>query len=99
MQHDCKCNDILININNMKPFCFAKNQIISAEQAAIHPLDIGLIRGYAIFDFLRTEDFQPLFLGGYLDRFISSAEKLNLPLNYDQDELNNIIYALIKKNE
>jgi branched-chain amino acid aminotransferase len=83
----------------MKPFCFAKNQIISAEQASIHPLDIGLIRGYAIFDFLRTEDFQPLFLGGYLERFMSSAEKLNLPLEYDQDELKQIIYALINKNE
>src|SRR5690606_2597710 len=99
MQHDCKCKDKLINFNNMKTFCYAKNQIISSEQAAIHPLDVGLIRGYAIFDFIRIEDFQPLYLAGYLARFISSAEKLNLPLNYDQDELQNIIYALIAKNE
>src|SRR5690606_34589171 len=99
MQHDCKCNDNLININNMKTFCYAKTQIISADQAAIHPLDVGLIRGYAIFDFLRIENFQPLFLACYLSRFISSAKKLNLPLDYDQDELKNIIYALIEKNE
>ena len=38
----------------MKPFCFANDRIVPSAQASMHPLDIGLIRGYAIFDFFRT---------------------------------------------
>lgn len=82
-----------------KPFCFSVDQIISTPSASLHPLDIGLIRGYAIFDFFRTVDFKPLFLEAYLDRFITSAQKTYLPLNFGKSELENIILALIKRNE
>src|SRR5690554_4433840 len=83
----------------MKPFCFANDRILPSEQAFIHPLDIGLIRGYAIFDFFRTENFKPFFLEEYLQRFISSAEDTSLPLNFGLGELHRIVYELIEKNE
>lgn len=59
----------------MKPYCFAIDRIIPSEDASLHPLDIGLIRGYAVFDFFRTVDYHPLFLEDYLDRFIASDRK------------------------
>ena len=83
----------------MKPFCFANDHILPSEQASLHPLDIGLIRGYAIFDFFRTENFKPFFLEEYLRRFISSAEKTSLPLNFDINDLSRIGHDLIEKNE
>jgi|SRR5690554_3657932 len=83
----------------MKPFCFANDRILPSEQAFIHPLDIGLIRGYAIFDFFRTENFKPFFLEEYLRRFISSAERTYLPLNLGLHELERIVHELIEKNE
>ncbi|WP_373523510.1 aminotransferase class IV [Aquiflexum sp.] len=83
----------------MKPYCFAKNQIISSEMAVIHPMDIGLIRGYGIFDFFRTSNYTPLFLSDYLDRFIRSAEKTRLLLKLTKDELSYIILELIQKND
>jgi branched-chain amino acid aminotransferase len=82
----------------MKTFCFAKDQIITNDKATLHPLDIGLIRGYAIFDFLRTLNYHPLFLGEYLQRFISSAKSTHLKLGYGQEELGKIIHSLIEKN-
>ena len=82
-----------------KPFCFSVDQIASTPSASLHPLDIGLIRGYAIFDFFRTVNFKPLFLGAYLDRFINSARNTCLPLDFDKGELENIILELIEKNE
>ncbi|EOZ93252.1 Branched-chain amino acid aminotransferase [Indibacter alkaliphilus LW1] len=82
----------------MKQFCFAKDQIIPAAEASIHPMDIGLIRGYGIFDFFRTSNYAPLFLSDYLDRFIRSAEKTHLTLNYSKEELKQIILELIEKN-
>lgn len=83
----------------MKEFCFAQDQIIASVNASIHPMDIGLIRGYGIFDFFRTSNYKPLFLSDYLDRFIRSAEKTYLPLQYSKAELERIILELIDKND
>jgi branched-chain amino acid aminotransferase len=83
----------------MKPFCFADGKIIPTQSATIHPMDLGLIRGYGIFDFFRTVNHKALFLDDYLDRFISSAEKTHLPLEYSRQELKVIIDELIKKND
>lgn len=83
----------------MKPLCFAQNQIIPSSQATLHPMDIGLIRGYGIFDFFRTENFIPLFLTDYLDRFIGSAQKTYLPLDFSKEALRKIILELIEKND
>ncbi|SEJ49575.1 branched-chain amino acid aminotransferase [Cyclobacterium xiamenense] len=82
----------------MKPFCFSTDQIIDSQQARVHPLDIGLIRGYAIFDFFRTVGRHPLFLEAYLNRFTESARKAGLALDYSPLELKEIIYELIEKN-
>lgn len=83
----------------MKPYCFAKNGIINSSTAQVHPMDIGLIRGYGIFDFFRTSNHVPLFLSDYLDRFIRSAEKTHLNLQYNKSELADIIKELIQKND
>lgn len=83
----------------MKPLCFARNQIIPSSEATLHPMDIGLIRGYGIFDFFRTENFVPLFLTDYLDRFIGSAQKTYLPLDLNKETLRKIILELIERND
>ncbi len=83
----------------IKPFCFSIDQVVAAREASIHPLDIGLIRGYAIFDFFRTVNFRPLFLEAYLERFITSAQKTHLPLDLNKRELEGIIFTLIERNE
>lgn len=83
----------------MKPFCFADGEIIATENATIHPMDLGLIRGYGIFDFFRTVNHKPLFLEDYLDRFTASAAKTFLTLKYSREELRTIISELVDKND
>lgn len=83
----------------MKNYCFAVDKIISTQLASIHPADIGLTRGYGIFDFFRTVNYKPLFLGDYLDRFIDSAQHTKLPLSYNKEELSKIIHDLVEKND
>ncbi|KEO74420.1 aminotransferase class IV [Anditalea andensis] len=83
----------------MKTYCFAEQKIILTEEARIHPSDIGLTRGYGIFDFFRTVNYRPLFLEDYLDRFINSASHTHLPLSYSKKELTEIIGMLIDKND
>jgi branched-chain amino acid aminotransferase len=83
----------------MKQHCFAKDQIIKASEASLHPMDIAVIRGYGIFDFFRTSNYTPLFLEDYLNRFLSSANKTRLIVGYDKDSLKEIILELIAKND
>ena len=83
----------------MKPFCFADGNIIPTQDARLHPADLAVIRGYGIFDFFRTEQYQPVFLEDYLDRFTASAAKTFLPLPYSREELRAIITELIAKND
>lgn len=60
--------------------------------------DLGLFRGYAIFDYLRTQGGKPLLMEHYLKRFRHSAEALGLTLHLPDAELSNIIHELIEKN-
>lgn len=83
----------------MKNYCFAEDKITLTQDASIHPADIGLTRGYGIFDFFRTVNYKPLFLGDYLNRFINSAKHTQLPLPYSKEELSDIIYDLVEKND
>lgn len=85
-------------LKKMKPYCFADGVVIPSETATVHPMDLGLIRGYGIFDFFRTVNYSPLFLEDYLNRFMTSAEKTFLPLPYSRDQLSDIISLLIEKN-
>lgn len=83
----------------MKSFCFADGNITPTQDARLHPADLAVIRGYGIFDFFRTEQYLPVFLEDYLDRFIASAAKTFLSLPYSREELRAIIAELIAKNE
>jgi branched-chain amino acid aminotransferase len=83
----------------MKPHCFAKDQIINSSTATLHPMDIAVIRGYGIFDFFRTSNYQPLFLEDYLTRFLNSAMKTRLPITLDRASIKEVILKLIELND
>jgi len=90
---------LITYFDTMKPFCFADGNIIPTQDARLHPADLAVIRGYGIFDFFRTEQYRPVFLEDYLDRFTASAAKTFLPLPYSREELRAIISELIAKND
>jgi len=90
---------LITHFDAMKPFCFADGNIIPTQDARLHPADLAVIRGYGIFDFFRTEQYKPVFLEDYLDRFTASAAKTFLPLPYSREELRAIITELIAKND
>lgn len=78
---------------------FLNDQILSADKASIGIRDISILRGFAIFDFFRTVDFKPLLMDGYLQRFITSAKLMDLPLKYSKEQIAEIIFHLLEKNE
>ena len=57
--------------------------------------DLGLLRGYAVFDFMRTKNHVPVFLEDYLHRFRASAEALRLDIPVSDAGLRNVVQKLV----
>lgn len=79
-------------------YYYLNGEIIPAEKTKIHVSDIGLIRGYAVFDFLRTYNGKPFFLEEHIKRLENSAKLLGLTVPISRDELKQLIIKLIEKN-
>ena len=79
-------------------FAFLNGRILPLEEAAISPLDIGLLRGYAVFDLLRTVGGRPFLLAEHLRRLHSSAEKLGLTVPESDERIAEVIDELLTHN-
>lgn len=78
---------------------FVNNEFIEEDKATLQVSDLSIQRGYAAFDFFRTKNHIPLFLGDYLDRFFNSISLLHLQPTYTREQLKGIIQELMQKNQ
>jgi branched-chain amino acid aminotransferase len=79
--------------------CFSDNRFLPLKEAGLPVTDLGLQRGYGVFDFLRIADNVPLFLDDHLERFLFSAKEMRLLKNETDEKLKGIIATLIIKND
>lgn len=76
--------------------CWINGQLLHGDKATIGINDLGLLRGYAIFDFCRTAHGKPFLLDHHLIRFRKSAALIELPLNYTDNELTRAVYDTLQ---
>lgn len=74
-------------------------ELIAASEARLPVHDLGVLRGFSLFDFFRVLEQQPVFLDDHLERFQHSAKQMKLPLPYNKKELTAMIYQLIEQNQ
>jgi branched-subunit amino acid aminotransferase/4-amino-4-deoxychorismate lyase len=74
-------------------------QIVKIAQAQIGVNDVGLLRGYGIFDFFPIIYGRPLFERDYFDRFYLSANLMNLEVPVNRAELHDRVVDLASRNE
>jgi branched-chain amino acid aminotransferase len=79
-------------------YFFLKDTFVTKENAQISILDLGLMRGFGVFDYLRTYKQKPFHLKEHLERLRYSAFHLGLSLPYSFEEIESIVMQLIKKN-
>lgn len=82
----------------MDAFCFLNGQIVPVSQAKVSVYDIGLLRGFGIYEGLRTCNRKPFMLEAHLERFHRSAEKMALKIPATDLEIGTILGQLIEKN-
>ena len=73
-------------------------EIVPVAQARLGVSDLGLLRGYGVFDFFRVVRGMPLFIDDYLARFERSVNLLNLDLPVTLAELKKHVHNLIEAN-
>lgn len=83
----------------MKTFYCLNGKFIDSSKALIRVNELGLLRGYGIFDYFRTYDRKPFHLEDHLNRFFKSASFFNLQPPFSVKEIEEIVLELIKRNK
>ena len=78
--------------------CYLNGSYVSEAEGKLPITDLGLLRGYGIFDYLRTYKGIPFHLWDHLLRLKYSAEQIGLELSHSLEEIETIILTLLKKN-
>ena len=81
------------------PWCFYQNSICKVKDAGLALNDLAALRGYAIFDFLRTYHKKLFLPDYYLERFFNSANALHIAPAINKKELESIIMQLLEHND
>lgn len=77
---------------------FINNNFVEKKNAFIHVNDIGLLRGFAVFDYLKTYFGKPFHLTDHIQRLFRSADLIGLKIPQSQKEINTIVYQILEKN-
>lgn len=73
-------------------------EFVPAADATVPLRDVGVLRGYGVFDYLRTYGMFPFHLMDHLHRLQSSADQIGLKLPYDLEEIADFTTELIGIN-
>lgn len=79
-------------------YAYWNGVILPADEIHISPFDLGVLRGYGVFDVMRTENGKPFLWERHWQRFEKSAQTLGLTLPVTMDEYHVILTDLLRKN-
>jgi branched-chain amino acid aminotransferase len=71
---------------------------VHPNEATISINDITVLRGYSVFESLRTYNRRPFHLGEHLERLSRSAELIDLEIPYTRDFVAAVIHDAIARN-
>ena len=71
---------------------------VAADEASIPVDDLAVLRGYGVFDFLRTYGGKPFFLKAHLERLARSASLIGLDFSWTLDELVELVMQTLRRN-
>jgi D-alanine transaminase/branched-chain amino acid aminotransferase len=82
----------------MSNFCFLNGKILPLSEAKVSVEDIGLLRGYSIYDALTVIKGKPFHFADHWNRFLSGAHALNLNVPVTEEKAEKVIGELAAKN-
>jgi len=82
----------------MKKYCFLNGKITPLSKAKVNVSDIGLLRGYGVFDYLRSYNGRPFLFKEHFDRFKKSADQLKIKIPISEKKIEKVVNKLLIKN-
>ncbi|MHB1770049.1 MAG: aminotransferase class IV [Minisyncoccota bacterium] len=80
------------------PLCYLNGAILPLREAKVGVLDLGILRGFGIYEGITSFSGEPFRLSDHWERFQKSADVLGLVIPRTQEEVANAMRALIKHN-
>jgi branched-chain amino acid aminotransferase len=81
----------------MNIFCI-DGEFVPENQAVLSVNDIGLLRGYGIFDFMRTYNRRPFYLEEHVARLANSARLTGLAMPWSQGQIVEMALKTLERN-
>ena len=82
----------------MEDIYFINGKYKNLDDPQITPDNIGLLRGYGIFEFMRTYNGKLFRFDEHMNRLYNSADEMNIEIPHDRGEIKEIAESLKRKN-
>ncbi len=79
-----------------KNHCYWNGKITTVDKIKIDPYDIGILRGYGVFDVMCANGEKPFLSKEHFERFRNSAKELELKVPFSFSEYEGILKNLLK---
>lgn len=77
---------------------YVDGEFVDAADACIPVNDLAVLRGYGVFDFLRTYRGKPFHLEEHVERLENSARRIGLTLPWAAAEIIRIVHETLRRN-
>lgn len=77
---------------------YVGGQWVSPNEAVISINDVAVLRGYSVFESLRTYDRRPFHLDEHLARLFRSAELIELEIPWSHEEIAEVVREVVARN-
>lgn len=84
--------------HSMTDIYYIDGEFTAADQAKIPVDDLAILRGYGVFDFLRTYNGKPVFLADHVERLRHSAAQIGLSLPWTPAEIIDLVLEALARN-
>jgi len=81
----------------MAYYGYFNGTVAPVDQLAVGTTDLGLLRGYGLFDYFLTYNGRPFQWDWYWERFANSASRMHLSLPLSKDETYAVVMDLLER--
>ncbi len=77
---------------------YIDGKFVPENETTVLAKDIAVLRGYGVFDFMRTYNRRPFHLEDHIARLRNSADLIGLELRWSDEEIAQAVYDTMDKN-
>lgn len=83
---------------DMQALWYVGGRWVHPDEATLSINDVAILRGYSVFESLRTYNRRPFHLAEHLNRLMHSAELIDLEMPYTRDFIAGVVQEAIERN-